>query len=269
MGMGSTHIAGPGQIREAYQRVKQRIAEAAHRSGRKGEDIAVVAVTKHATPDQIRAIVELGQMDLGENRAQQLQQRVAMLDEYLQRRRTLGAATTRGKGELPDRVRWHMIGHMQRNKVKQVVPLINLIHSVDSLRLCEELHTFGSRLNEPIDILLQVNASGEPSKYGVALPAAIHLAEQIDSMVNLRLRGLMTMAPQFENPEDARPTFTRTTELFAEIHKAGIGGNAFRILSMGMSNDFEIAIEEGANLVRLGRILFGEGDGAPDEQDDD
>lgn len=267
--MGSTHIAGPGQIRDAYQRVKQRIADAAKRCGRTADEIAIVAVTKNATPDQIRAIVELGQMDLGENRAQQLQQRVAMLDEYMQRRRTLGAATTRGKGELPDRVRWHMIGHMQRNKVKQVVPSVKLIHSVDSLRLCEELHTYGSRLSEPIDILLQVNASGEQSKYGVALPAAIHLAEQIDSMVNLRLRGVMTMAPAFENPQDARPTFARTAELFNDIRTAGIGGDAFRILSMGMSNDFEIAIEEGANLLRLGRILFGEGEGTAAEEDDD
>ncbi len=249
----------PGnRLREAYRRVNEQIGEAAARSGRRREDIVLVAVTKNASPDQIRAVVEMGQVDLGENRVQHLAQRVAQLEEFLSRKRTLGGAATRSAGESPLHVRWHMIGHLQRNKVKNVVPLVQLIHSVDSLRLAEELHAYGARHEKTIDILLQVNTSGEASKFGVAAPAAIHLAEQIDTMLHLRLRGLMTMAPYSENPEDSRPTFARAAEIFAEMQSAKIGGPDLNVLSMGMTNDYHVAIEEGANLVRIGRALFGE-----------
>jgi uncharacterized pyridoxal phosphate-containing UPF0001 family protein len=185
-----------------------------------------------------------------------------------------------------------MIGHLQRNKVKVVVPLVRLIHSVDSLRLAEELHALGARLaartdprlspridprNLPsaakdsadgdyvIDILIQVNSSGEESKFGVAPPAVLHLAEQIDSMMHLRLRGLMTIAPYSDNPEDSRPVFARTFELFEEMRSAHLGGAHCNILSMGMTGDFQVAIEEGANMVRIGRGYFGEGSVPPDE----
>ena len=150
-----------------------------------------------------------------------------------------------------------MIGHLQRNKVKQVVPLVHLIHSVDTLRLAEELQALAARTDRTIDILLQVNASGEETKFGVAAPAVIHLAEQIDSMVHLRLRGLMTMAPYSDDPETARAVFNRTAEFFQDIRKAKVGGDTFNILSMGMSGDYQIAIQEGANLVRIGTALFG------------
>lgn len=246
-------------LKDAYRRVLDNIARAAARSGRRPGDVLLVAVTKNASPDQIRTLVEMGQLDLGENRVQQLQQRVAVLDEFLARRRTLGTP-----GNPPLKVRWHMIGHLQRNKVKQVVPLVQLIHSVDSLRLAEELHTLASRLDRNVEILLQVNTSGEATKSGIeasagiAAPAVLHLAEQIDTMMHLKLRGLMTMAPYSENPEDARPCFARAAELFHEVRSAGVCGNDFNILSMGMSGDYEIAIEEGANIVRVGRALFGE-----------
>jgi len=237
------------------------IGEAAARSGRRAENVLMVAVTKNASPDQIRTLVETGQIDLGENRVQQLTQRVAALDEFLKRRRALGGAATRTGGtgaNLPEHVRWHMIGTVQRNKVKQVAPVVQLIHSVDSLRLAEELHSYAVRTDMTIDILIQVNYSGESTKHGVAAPAVIHLAEQIDSMVHLRLRGLMTMAPLSDDPEDSRPTFARTAELFHEIRATEIARGDLTVLSMGMTNDYEIAIEEGANLVRIGRALFGE-----------
>jgi len=259
--MAGTQLSQPNHLREAYRQVNERIAAAAVRSGRRREDVLLVAVTKTASPDQIRALAELGQVDFGENRVQHLGQRVGQLEEFLARRRALGHATEpRAAGETPQKVRWHMIGHLQRNKVKAVVPLVQLIHSVDSLRLAEELHAYGARHETTIDILLQVNNSGEASKFGVAAPAAVHLAEQIDTMMYLRLRGLMTMAPLSDNPEDARPTFNRTHEMFMEMKDAKIGGRDFSILSMGMTNDFEVAIEEGANLVRIGRALFGEGE---------
>ena len=246
------------QLKQAYDAINQRIAAAAERSGRRADRIVMVAVTKYATPDQIRQLVELGHADLGESRVQQLQQRAPQLQEFLARKRTLAAAASKTDDRTPAQVRWHMIGHLQRNKVKPIVPLVSLIHSVDSLRLAEELHAFGARTDRTIDVLLQVNTSGEASKTGVAAPAAVHLAEQIDSMVHLRLRGLMTMAPQSDNPEDARPTFARCADIFKDINDQGFAGDHCNILSMGMSNDFEVAIEEGANLVRIGSALFGD-----------
>ena len=249
----------PGDLAQAYAAVRDRIGEAAARAGRRAQDVALVAVTKSATPDQIRALVELGQVDLGESRAQQITQRVAQLEEYLSRRRRMGQAVERTAGVMPDRVRWHMVGHLQRNKVKQVVPVVDLVHSVDSLRLAEELHNFAARTERVVDVLVQVNASGEAGKHGISPPAVAHFVEQLDTMVYLRARGLMTMAPYSDNPEDARPTFARAAELFEDVRTQGLGGREFNILSMGMSNDFEIAIEQGANVVRVGRALFGEG----------
>lgn len=251
----------PTQLRDNYRQVMDRIAAAASRSGRAARDVLMVAVTKNATPDQLRMLVEMGHADLGENRVQQLTQRVPQLREFVARKRTLAGAAPRSDTPLPDKVRWHMIGHLQRNKVKQVVPLVDLIHSVDSLRLAEELHNFAARHEVVIDVLLQVNASGEASKFGIALPAVSHLAEQIDSMLHLRLRGLMTMAPYSDNAEDSRSSFARTAELFHDLKAAKVGGKHLTVLSMGMTNDFEVAVEEGANLVRIGRAIFGETEG--------
>ncbi len=224
-----------------------------------------MAVTKTASPDQIRMMVEMGQRDLGESRVQQLTQRVASIEEFLVRKRTLGGAISKGGANPPGgfpSVRWHMVGHLQRNKVKQAVPLVKLVHSVDSLRLAEELHSYAASTDRVVEILLQVNASGEPNKFGVAAPAVPHLAEQIDTMMHLKLRGLMAMAPHGEEPEQARPYFARTAELFQEMRLANVGGSDCNILSMGMSDDFEVAIEEGANVVRVGRTIFGNGDAA-------
>ncbi len=253
----------PPPLRDAYRRVCDTIADAAIRAGRRPADVIVVAVTKNASPDQIRQLVEMGHGDLGENRVQQLQQRVPQLNEFLSRKKTLAGAVPKQHELTADKVRWHMVGHLQRNKVKAVVPLVQLIHSVDSLRLAEELHAYGARTDRVIDVLVQVNASGEASKTGIAPPAVLHLAEQIDTMIHLRMRGLMTMAPYSDNPEDARPTFARTAELFHDLKSARIGGDACTVLSMGMSGDYEVAISEGANVLRIGRALFGETEEPP------
>jgi len=249
-------LLGPVELRAAYQDVLERVESAAARAGRCSRDVLVVAVTKTAAPDQIRQLVELGHADLGENRVQPLQQRVATIEEFLLRRKTLAGAAPRSAADVPDKVRWHMIGHLQRNKVKQVVPLVDLIHSVDSLRLAEELDVIGGKLDKTIDILLQVNTSGESSKSGVVAPAAIHLAEQINTMMNLRLRGVMTMAPYSKDAETSRGPFARCAEIFSDLRSQKIGQCS--VLSMGMSNDFEVAIEEGANLLRIGRGIFGD-----------
>lgn len=256
--MTTQRIAGPAQLKDAYDRVNDSIAAAADRSGRTRDDVVMVAVTKYAGMDQIRQIVEFGQADLGESRVQQLTQRVPQLAEFLSRKKTLAGAAAREDDATPDKVRWHMIGQLQRNKVKQVAPHVDLIHSVDSLRLAEELHNYAARLDIVIDILVQVNASGDAKKAGIVPPAVTPLIESIDTMLHLRPRGLMTMAPLSENAEDARPAFARTAELFSDVQAAPVGGESFNILSMGMSNDYQVAIEEGANIVRIGRALFGE-----------
>ncbi len=278
--MSPNPVTSAGQLREAYRKTTEQVAEAALRSGRRPTDILTVAVTKYASPDQIRLLWELGQVDFAENRVQQLAQRAALMDEFVARRRWLGPAMHEvldqpklKETQQPTRqsggIRWHMIGRLQRNKIKAVVPLVRLVHSVDSLRLAEDLHAFGAKQDRVIDVLLQVNASGEESKAGITPAAVPHLAEQIDSMVHLRLRGLMTMAPHCDDAEDSRPTFTRTAEVFHELRQSKLGGQAVNILSMGMSTDYIVAIEEGANLVRLGSVFFGTPTGQQDTDEDD
>jgi pyridoxal phosphate enzyme (YggS family) len=241
-------------LRERYDDVRARVAAAAEKSGRKASDIVLVAVTKYASIEDIRELVSFGHVDLGENRVQQLVQRAAIIDEFNARRSERGLAVTP--------VRWHMIGTLQRNKVRQAVEVARLVHSVDSLRLAEEIQEYAEDRDdprpEPVDVLVEVNVSGEKSKHGVAPAAARHLVDMIDTMIALRPRGLMCMAPNTGSVDDARRTFTRCKEIFDEIRAIGSGGERFDILSMGMSGDYEVAIECGANLVRVGSAIFGE-----------
>lgn len=244
----------PG-VRERYRDVCRRVAAAAEASGRSAGDVLIVAVTKFAQPEQIRQLIELGHADFGENRVQNLVKRIAPIEEFVARHRTL---TSSKRVDLPDRIRWHMIGHLQRNKVKKVLDLVTLIHSVDTLRLAEEIQEAAMRLDRAVDVLIQVNASMEKSKYGLAMPAARHLAQMIGTMANIRLRGLMTLGPLTDDESQVRMCFERCYDCFIEIQNSGKGGRAFNILSMGMSNDFELAIEYGANVVRIGSAIFGE-----------
>ncbi len=247
--------AGPERpIRERYEEVKSRIAAAAQRSGRRASDVVLVAVTKTASMDQIREVIGLGQVDLGENRVQQLQQRVVQIDEFLSRRRDLAPA---GASKLPSQVRWHMIGSLQRNKIKKAIELVRLIHSVDNLRLAEDLQIAAERREKPVEVLIEVNVAEESSKHGIAPAAARHLVDMIDTMLSLKPRGLMVMAPNTDDREVLRRTFTRARELFEEVRRSNVGGDRFDILSMGMTNDYEIAIECGSNMVRVGSAIFG------------
>jgi pyridoxal phosphate enzyme (YggS family) len=265
-------------LKDRYRQVKDRVADAAARSGQDPARVILVAVTKFAGADQIRDLITLGHVDFGENKVQQLVQRAAIIDEWLARHRTMpstgwpaaihedddaGDAWKRAAADqqpppIPGAVRWHMIGHLQRNKVRKAAEICRLIHSIDSLRLAEEVQLVAEKRDKVIDVLLQVNIAGEGQKFGCSVPAAMHLAEQIDTMIQVRVRGLMVMAPLSDNPEEARPIFARARELFEEIRTEGIGGRHFNILSMGMSGDYEIAIEEGANVVRVGSAIFGE-----------
>ena len=231
--------------------VRERIAAACAKAKRDPSEVTLIAVTKTAAPEQIRELLQLGVGDLGESRVQVLQQRAAQVNEFFARQQAHGAEN------LPAKLRWHMIGHLQRNKIKPVLPLVSVIHSVDSLRLAEELDAHAAKANRKLPVLMQVNASEEPQKSGVAVGAAVPLAEQIGTMDNLQIMGLMTMAPLDGDEKTVRQTFARTRELFDEIKFNKIGGSAMRHLSMGMSNDFEHAIMEGATLVRIGTLLFG------------
>ncbi len=272
----------PSTLSERYALVCDRIARAAEASGRRESDVFLVAVTKNADPQQIRELIDLGHRDLGENRVQSLVHHAAMVEEYLRRLRVL-PSTRRGPGPeeaeslfggpaaaLPEiaagpsgPVRWHMIGHLQRNKARKVAEFVRLVHSVDSLRIAEELQQIALRRDQLIEVLIQVNCSGEASKFGCPVPAAIPLAEQIETMVNVRVRGLMTIAPDpahvSGNPADAaRRCFARGREIFEELKSSGVGEGRCNLLSMGMTGDFEIAIREGANIVRVGTAIFGE-----------
>jgi pyridoxal phosphate enzyme (YggS family) len=251
----SSTDAGPERpIRERYDEVKSRIAAAAQRSGRKASEIVLVAVTKTASMDQIREVIGLGQVDLGENRVQQLQQRAAQIDEFLSRRREMPGS---GAAKLPQQVRWHMIGTLQRNKIKKALELVRLIHSVDNLRLAEDLQIAAEKRDKPVEVLIEVNVAEESSKHGIAPAAARHLVDMVDTMLSLKPRGMMVMAPHTDDKDVLRRTFTRARELFEEIRRVGVGGDRFDILSMGMTNDYESAIECGSNMVRVGSAIFG------------
>ncbi|KPK76157.1 MAG: hypothetical protein AMJ79_07910 [Phycisphaerae bacterium SM23_30] len=243
------------KITENLKRIKDNIAEACVRKMRDPSEVRLIAVTKTVEVDTIRLLLEMGQIDIGESRVQQLMQRTAMIQESLSRRQELTGA------EAPEpihRPKWHMIGHLQRNKVKQLLPVVEYIHSVDSLRLAEEINTCAAKLGlvEKVKIFLEVNASQEKQKYGLAVGAITALAEQVKTLPNLEMAGLMTMAPLTEDQEICRFCFVRLREIFEEIRGEKIVGPQFKHLSMGMTQDYVTAVEEGATMVRIGTALF-------------
>ncbi len=244
-------MAKRSPLAERLDEVRERIASACGKAKREPAEVTLVAVTKTAAPEQIREVIQLGVGDLGESRVQVLTQRAAQINEFFARRQTQGDAGVAGK------LRWHMIGHLQRNKIKPVLPLISLIHSIDSLRLAEELEVQLTKANRKLPVLMQLNASEESSKSGVAVGASVHLAEQIDTMPHLQLIGLMTMGPLDATEKETRHVFARTREVYDEMKWHKIGGAGFKHLSMGMSNDYELAVEEGSTMVRVGTALFG------------
>lgn len=238
------------KLAENIKRVRERIAEACDRGGRRPEDIRLIAVTKTVEVDVIRATLEAGLLELAENRVQELVKRAGMIREHLSRRRSMASE------DATSQPVWHMVGHLQRNKVRHVLPWVSMIHSVDSLRLAEEISKEAVRIGQTMPVLLEVNVSGEKSKMGMAVGAVSYLAEHVVNLPGIEVAGLMTMAPLAEDPEAARPHFRRLHEIVDDIRREGRMGRAFRELSMGMSDDFEVAIEEGATMIRLGRAIF-------------
>ncbi|MFC1739255.1 YggS family pyridoxal phosphate-dependent enzyme [Planctomycetota bacterium] len=236
------------KIAERLKRLKQKIGSVCARVGRASSDVKLVVVTKSATIEAIKEVICLGEIELGENRVQRLKKVSLQIADFLEK-----ADSDSG---LPKKVNWHMVGHLQRNKVRQVLPIAALIHSVDTLRLAEELNSSAAKLNLRPAVLLQVNTSEEPQKYGVPVGAATHLAEQVETMPNIDLVGLMTMAPLTRNKDVVRASFVRAQELFIELKGEKIVGPKFTELSMGMSSDYEIAIEAGATIIRIGSAIF-------------
>jgi pyridoxal phosphate enzyme (YggS family) len=237
-------------LADNIKHVESRIARACANAGRRRGDVKLIAVTKYVGLDVLKVLSDTDLTDLGESRAQELTKRAATVHEFLSRRfRDLA-------GGARPRPKWHMIGHLQRNKVKTVLPWTDMVHSVDSLRLAEAIDEQAGELGRQVDVLMQVNTSEENTKFGVAVGAAIHLAELIAPLPNLNLCGLMTMAPLTDDERLIADCFTRCRELHEEIYHELELGPEFRHLSMGMSNDFEIAIACGATMVRVGSALF-------------
>lgn len=224
-------------IADNLRDIQDRIRAAAVRAGRDPGAVSLVAVSKTQPAEAVAAALEAGQLVFGENYVQ----------EFTDKAR-----------QLPARVQWHFIGSLQTNKVKYLAGLTTLIHSVDRISLAQEINRQWEKSGGVCDILLQVNISGEETKSGTTAAGAIALARQAAALPNLRVRGLMTMPPFFDEPERARPYFRELKRLADTIRAEDIPGASMEELSMGMSGDFEVAIEEGATLVRVGTAIFGE-----------
>ena len=218
---------------ERLKAVRSSIEAAALRSGRGASAVTLVAVSKTWPADVALEAIRAGVTDLGENRAQEFKEKVALLE---------------GKA------RWHFIGHLQTNKVRQVVGACELIHSVDRLALAEAIDRRASTRGLVQDVLIEVNVAGDPNKHGIEPGKTVALAAEVDAMAGLRVRGLMTMPPYPEDPEESRPYYKELAALSEQLLEELPQGAE---LSMGMSRDFEIAIEEGATLVRIGTAIFG------------
>jgi pyridoxal phosphate enzyme (YggS family) len=214
--------------------VRERIAAACARAGRSPDGVTLVAVTKTVPVEVAAAMPALGVSDLGESRPQELWRKAAALP---------GAS-------------WHLVGHLQRNKVERTLPLVRMIHSADSLRLLSAIEEEAARQGRTLDVLLEVNASREANKHGFAPEDVPALAPEIDKLRRVRVRGLMTMAAYDEDAENSRPTFALVRDLRDRLRGAVAPAHPLDHLSMGMSGDFEVAVEEGATLVRLGTVLF-------------
>ena len=239
-------------IAQNLENVLRRVADAALRAGRSPEEVALVAVTKRRSPDQIRALVAAGQRVLGENRVQEALEKI----DLFEREATKIPSEEGGESRADAPLEWHLIGHLQTNKAKKVVGKTALIHGVDSLRLAEALQRAAQAADVTVDLLLQLNVSGEESKFGLTPEEGEAVARELAPLDRLRCRGLTTMAPWEPDPETTRPVFRALREVRDRLREKSHDHLDLRHLSMGMSNDFEVAVEEGATLVRVGTALF-------------
>lgn len=223
-------------LRDNLKKVEENIQAACDRSGRNRDEITLIAVSKTKPVEMLQEIYDENIRDFGENKVQELCDKIE---------------------KMPSDIKWHMIGHLQRNKVKYIVGKVALIHSVDSYRLAEEISIQAKKHNTIVPILVEVNIAHEESKFGISEEDAILLVKEISELENIRIMGLMTIAPYVENPEDNRMYFRKIKELSVDINSKNIDNVSMEIISMGMTGDYEVAIEEGATMIRVGTGIFG------------
>jgi len=223
-------------IRHNLEHVRERIADAASRAGRDYEDVTLIAISKTFTADIIEEVIANGVTDIGENKIQEAESKYA----------TIG-----------NKCNWHFVGHLQTNKVKKALPIFHLIHSLDRISLAESLQKRVQIVNKTVDVLVQVNTSGESSKFGISPEHVLAFIENMKKYQNIRIKGLMTIGSFLSDPDGVRPEFVKLADLKKKIEDKIYDHVEMQYLSMGMTSDFEVAIEEGANLVRLGTAIFG------------
>lgn len=224
-------------VQENLEAVEAKLHAACNKAGRKRDEVCLIAVSKTKPLPLLKEAYEAGVRDFGENKVQELIDKIP---------------------QMPSDVRWHMIGHLQRNKVKYIIDKVSMIHSVDSLRLAEEISSEAVKKGVEVDILIEVNVAQEDSKFGVAVEEAPALVENISRLPGIQVRGLMTIAPFTEDPEKNRPYFKNLLQLSVDIMQKTIDNVSMDVLSMGMTGDYSVAVEEGATCVRVGTGIFGE-----------
>lgn len=223
-------------IKENVAEVEARIQAACKRAGRRREEVTLIAVSKTKPVRDIYEVMETGIKDFGENKVQEMCDKMEMIQQPLN---------------------WHMIGHLQRNKVKYIVDKATLIHSVDSLRLAQQISQEAQKKSVESNILIEVNVAEEESKFGLSTAEVIQMVEEISKLPSVHIKGLMTVAPFTDNPEENRPYFRNLKQLAVDIAEKNIDNVTMSVLSMGMTGDYEVAIEEGASMVRVGTGIFG------------
>lgn len=224
-------------IRENIEHVRENIRAACEKSGRKAEDVTLIAVSKTKPVSMLQEAYECGCRDFGENKVQELMEKWE---------------------QMPKDIRWHMIGHLQRNKVKYIVDKVYMIHSVDSLRLAEEISKEAGKKGVTVSILIEINVAEEETKFGTTCEDAVQLVEEIAKLPHLVIKGLMTIAPYVENAEENKQYFEKLRQIYVDINHKNIDNVYMAELSMGMTGDYETAIAEGATYVRVGTGIFGE-----------
>jgi len=226
-------------IKNNLEKINEKIKKAALRANRNPEDIKLVAVTKTATIEQIKEAISVGVKIIGENKVQEAKEKYQVLS-----------------ADIAD-TEWHLVGHLQTNKVKYAIEIFDLIHSVDSIKLADKIDKRSLQFGMMTNILVEVNVSGEETKYGIKPEEVEPFLKEISEFSGIKVRGLMTIAPIAEDKEEVRPYFRKLRELSEKIENKNIKNVKMDYLSMGMTDDFEVAIEEGANMVRIGRGIFG------------
>ncbi len=223
-------------IKENLEEVREKIRQACQRSGRREEEVTLISVSKTKPVEMLEEAYEAGSRDFGENRVQEI------MEKY---------------GQMPEDVRWHMIGHLQKNKVRQVIDKAVLIHSVDTVELAEQIEKDAAKRDLTVDILLEVNVAEEESKFGFRTEEVEAAVMKIKDLPHVHIKGLMTIAPFVSNSEDNREVFKKLYQLYVDIRSKNIDNVNMSVLSMGMTGDYEVAIEEGATMIRVGTGIFG------------